>query len=419
MEGVGLIRAFKFAKYLPEYGWQPLILTAKEGRENHFDASLEQGIKVFRTEYRDIIGDIKRLGNVHHIEAQPGRRAKKRRIRSFARELISMPDEQIGWYKFAVEEGRKIAEEENVDIVFSTSPPETAHLAARRLKKYYNIPWVADLRDLWADDHFRPRPLYKKIALRLMEKNVLKDADFLTTVSEPWAEKLRSSIKGLKDKVRVIENGYDEEDFKDIAYTKNEKFTIAYTGKLHREHQPVNIFLKALRDLAQEGAIDRSKISVKFYVLGYDKPDIITMAESYGLSDVVSQFDKVSYDRSLEIQRSSDALLFVQWQGPSGDGWYSAKLYDYIGARRPILALAQRGGIIDDLVTKTSSGMIADDEHSLKKAILRLYGEYIKSGQIKYEGNGREVSTYTRRLRAKELAGLFDSLLVDKIKLKA
>ncbi len=415
MEGVGLIRAMKFAKYLPENGWEPMVLTIKSEAP---DISGVSGMKVFRTEYRDVIEDIKNIfirkkaalkNGLTGMEAYAAGN-KKKKTPSFIREMILIPDDQIGWYKFAVEEGRKIVEREGIDLIISTSPPETAHLIGRALKKAFNIPWVADLRDLWAEDHFRNRPFIKRLVLRHMEKRVLKDADMVITVSEPWAGTLRSSLGAGRDKVEVIENGFDEEDFGKAVDGRNKKFTISYTGKLHGEKQPVAVFFKVLKDLIHEGRIDRDNLDVRFYAMGYDKPDITGMAASYGLRDVVSESGRVDYQRSLEIQRESDALLFIQWQGGGSDGWYSAKLYDYIGSRRPILALAKKTGIVADLITRTSSGILADDEVSLRDALLKLYSEYKEKGFIKYDGNEAEIVKHSRRARAKRLAALLDSV---------
>lgn len=379
-EGIGLMRALKFAKYLPSYGWEPVVLTV--GIKNGVVGPEEKDIKVYRTEA----------------------------LNRLARGLIAMPDEQIGWYKNAVEEGKKILSDEPIDLVFSTSPPETAHLVARTLKRYRNLPWVADLRDLWADDHFRKRHPLKRAILRVMEKVILKYADLILTVSDPWARKLAASL-GAEGKVKVVENGYDEEDFSGVDYKGNEKLMLVYTGKLHKEHQPIDNFLKALRELIDEKRIDPKKIEVRFYVFGYDKPDVNSLAALHGLDGIVAEFPRVRYHESSRIQRRSDALLFVQWQGRGKDGWYSAKLYDYIGARRPILALAERGGIIEDLISRTASGVIAKGHAELKEAILTLYLEHEGKCGIGYNGNEKEILKNTRSQRAEELAGFFDGLV--------
>ncbi|MCM8761052.1 MAG: glycosyltransferase [Candidatus Omnitrophica bacterium] len=418
MEGVGTMRAFKFAKFLPEYGWSPLVLTVKAGKPLAGDAESEyalNGTKVFRTDYKDVIGSLKRIVSrittADDSELKTYLRPKKPAKRvSFVREMVTMPDDQIGWYSLALEEGKRIIEQERVDVIFSTSPPETAHLVARKLKTLSGMPWVADLRDLWAEDHFRPRSFIKKAALRIMEKSILKDADSVITVSEPWAERLKKSLRDNRGVVSVIENGFDEEDFGRIGFSKNAKFTISYTGKLHKDHQPLEPFFKAVADLVAHGKIDRRKIELYLCVFGYDKPDVEKLSQSFGLHDIVKESGMVSYERSLEIQRSSDALLFIQWRGEGGEGWYSAKLYDYIGSGRPILAMAAKSGIVADLIRRTKSGVIAENETELKDAILQLYEEYILRGTTECRSNPEEIIRLTRRNRAAQLACILESL---------
>jgi hypothetical protein len=405
-EGVGLVRALKFAKYLPLYGWEAVVLTASpaDGDSLSLD-SPHQAVKVYRTPYRDVLGGIKTSLGGRSMPSY-GRPSV---IRRFAREMIAMPDEQIGWRKGAVEAGLKAINDYPVDLIFSTSPPETAHLVARSLKRQSGLPWIADLRDLWAFDHFRKRHPAKKAALRLMERFVLKDAERIVTVSRPWAERLGAST-AAKEKIRVIENGFDEEDFSGWEYEGGERLIFAYTGKLHKEYQRIDTFLRALRELIDEGRVNPKMIEVRFYVLGYDKPDIKSLAASYGLSGVVNEFAKVGYKESLRIQRMSDVLLLVQWQGASSDGWYSAKLYDYLGARRPILAMAKKGGIVDELITSANSGFVADTVSALKDAVLSFYKEHKETGRVSYRGDDTRVSGYSRRFRAKELAHLFDEV---------
>jgi len=420
MGGVGFIRASKFAKYLPSYGWEPVILTVRPGLRGELpeEGSL-QGIRVHRTEYRDVVGEVRkafafktRLAKdgpaAGHAEA--GHNAGGNRVTSFIREIVTMPDDQIGWLKFAVEEGKRVMDEERIDLVFSTSPPETAHLIARSLKRYRRTPWIADMRDLWSDDHFRRRTLFKKLVLKTIEANVLKDADKIITVSEPWADKLRSSSLRDASRIEVIENGFDEEDFNGASYYGNNKFTITYSGKLHKDHQDIGQFLLVLKDLIEEGRIDRRMIEIKFHVLGYDRPDITAAAESLGIGDVVKELGPVPYLESLRIQRSSDVLLFVQWRGEGDDGWYSGKLYDYIGSRRPILALARNGGIIEDLIRRTASGTIAHDREAIRSFLLRSYGEHLKNGRVAFGGDEAEIVKQSRKIRTAKLASLFDSI---------
>ncbi|MDD5421812.1 MAG: glycosyltransferase [Candidatus Omnitrophota bacterium] len=429
MEGIGLLRVLKFAQYLPLYGWEASILTVKTAADSSScdEGFVQAGTKVFRSEYRDRAEDIRRIfritkksGLAHSGSSNrdPEKKRRKNTVPSFMRELITMPDGQIGWYPFAVQLGMEVLQKNRFDIVFSTSPPETAHLIARKMKKEYGIPWVADLRDLWADDHFRPRTIFKKVMLKFIERNTLRDADAVVTVSEPWARTLRTSLGKSCPDVKVITNAFDDNDFASMRYGRNKKFTISYTGKLHREYQRVDPFFKALRDLIAEGRIDRNKIFVDFFIMGYDKPDITAIAKMYGLSDVVRESAKVSYSESLKIQKASDALLLIQWIGKGGEGCHTAKLYDYLGARRPVIALTTRGGVMKDLVRATSCGAAVYGDHDLRESILGLYTEYVAKGYVDYTGNELEIQKHTRAIKAGELAGLFDSLVADTGKLE-
>jgi glycosyltransferase involved in cell wall biosynthesis len=421
MEGVGLIRAMKFAKYLPEYGWEPIVLTVGLSGETGFDVSGSAKMKVFRTPYKDVVGTMRgclrdlmfwRRNDRPSAERLQGSFAQMPKaanpVASIVKGFITIPDEQAGWYRFGAAAGAKLVNEEKIDLIFSTSPPETAHLIARSLKLRHKVPWFADMRDLWVDDHYRKRTFFKKGILRFLERKVLQDADLVITVSRPWADRIAESMNGQK-KVVVIENGFDDEDFKDMAYTRNDKFTISYTGKLNREHQKMHIFLKALSGLLADNRIDRSKLLVKFYLTGYDRPDIKGLARTYDIADVIEEPPTVRYKKSLEAQRSSDALLLIQWQGVGKDGWYSSKVYDYLGARRPILALAEKGSVIERLINDTASGLVADDPETIQYAVLAMYDEYIKNGYVAYAGKEDRILKCTRRRRAEELAALFDS----------
>jgi len=419
MEGVGLIRASKFAKYLPEYGWEPIVLTVKTAAETDpAGRILADGVKVFRSDYADVVDNLKkaaggiRPGKKNGISGGLGQGGDERKMRgsSLIREMVTIPDEKIGWYRFALEEGKAIIEKENVDAILSTSPPETTHLIARALKSKYGIPWIADLRDLWAEDHFRQRPFIKTALLRIMERRVLAAADAVITVSEPWANVLAKSLGTRGGRVHVIENGFDEEDFEGLMHGGNKKLTITYMGKLHKDHQPVESFFWSLAHLVETRAIDPQKLDVRFYVLGYDKPDITALARHYGLDGTVKEFPKVPYHEALKILRSSDILLFIQWRGRGEEGWYSAKLYDYIGARRPILAFSSKDGIIDRLIKRCSCGIVVDGMEEAEGALRTTYNEYISAGHVNYYGDDRQIGRLSRSMRTKDLAAILDQL---------
>ena len=392
--GVGVMRVMKFAKYLSGFGWEPVILTTDESAPGTpyrgEDAGIDMtSIRVVRAGYKEALSFL------------PFR----------AREHLLQPDTKRGWYGPAVDAGRKLFEREPADIIFSTSPPETCHMIARRLKKEFGVPWVADLRDLWSTCHFTRDSAVKRWPACFMERMILRDADISVTVSEGWAGDLAASSTLPRERIEVITNGYDESDFTDIPFkaTPGGKFTITYTGKLHEGRQDPAAFFEALRDCIKEGLIDRTRIELKFYVMGFRKADIRTLADSYGLTDVVKEYAPVGHREILAIQRASTALLFFQWHG--APGWYSAKIFEYLGSRRPILAVTEKGSAVNRLIEELGAGIAACSKTELKKALAKWYGEYLAKGSIECRMDEELLKRYTRKEETRKLAGIFDQLV--------
>ncbi len=428
-KGVGWHRVSKFAKYLVRFGWEPVILTVERGhQQGPFWEEDEPGnsIRVVRTDFYDRIDGFKRrfLGSkkssAHDDWSVSDRTFKNEgdgvltQFSGFFREMIAMPDEKIGWKRYALEKAMDITKNEEFHAVFSTSPPETAHLVAYEVKKQTGLPWIADLRDLWSGYHFYYRGFVKTFILSLLEKRVLGKADAVVIVSEPWAEELRR-LHGRRlgdEKIYAITNGYDEEDYPACTpKDKTDKFSIVYTGKLHKELQDPTIFFESLSELIKEGKIDKAKVEADFYVYGYDKPDIMELASRYSLENCVFEKGMVSHKRCMEILQQAQALLFFGWSGRGAYGHHSAKVFEYIGARRPIIAVLRlRSSSVEDLIRQTNSGYIAWTKDELKSAILNLYGEYLSNGRTLFNGDESKIEKYSRAKKTEELTHILDKV---------
>lgn len=390
--GVGVMRALKFAKYLPQLGWMPVILTTDDSAPGSPSRTEDVGIE--KKQYKTV-----RTAYENKISALPDR----------LRKSLLMPDTMIGWLKSAVAEGLKLLEDERFDAIFSTSPPRTAHLIGRALKKRSGLPWVADLRDLWSHDHFEKESIFRKYLFSIpMERKTLKDADRVVTVSEEWALDLARTAGITSDRIKVITNGFDEEDYGDIPPLRPSKLTLTYTGKLHREMQDPEILFEVLSDCVKENLIKRDNIEIRFYTLGFRKADILGLARKYGITDIVTECGPVDYKESLRIQKNASALLFFQWKGAKG--WYSAKIFEYLGSRRPVIVISEHDSIVNKLVRELDAGSVADSRGGLKSILLRYYGEHVKKGYIVSRVNEENLKKYTRLHCAQELAGLLDEL---------
>jgi hypothetical protein len=252
--GPGVQRILKFAKYLPDFGWQPIILTVKNGEYPAIDESLINEIpnncRVFKTNsiepnnlYKKLIG-IKSNQNIPVAVLAEKHQSLKKKIANRIRLNLFIPDAKIGWKPFAVKKSKQIINEFNPDLIFSSSPPPTVHLIAKSLKKYSNLKWVADLRDPWTDIYYYHNLKKSKISTRLdknLELSVFKSADLLCTVSKDLANIFAGKKPGLD--IKIITNGFDPDDLPDISLKeKYKKFTIAYAGKLNVQQNPNNLW---------------------------------------------------------------------------------------------------------------------------------------------------------------------------------
>jgi hypothetical protein len=323
------------------------------------------------------------------------------------RENILFPDTYSGWYGFAVDSIIRLLEKERCDVIFSTSPPETTHAIAKRVKERTGLPWVADMRDLWSEDIFRARTRWGRMLSCCIERHTLKDADAVVTVTDGWSDLVSRSAMIPKERIRVITNGYDEDDYA-IPVEPPSKFTITYTGKLRNRYQDPEPFFKALSISISDGSIDRTKIAVKFHVFGYDAADIKGLSERYRLSDVVESPGRIGYPDMVKALLSSNMLLFVGWNGRAGNSWHSAKIFDYIGARRPILFLGDKTSSIARLIECLQCGVAAQSIDEISRGLASCYREFIGNGSValKYPDD-RVLQPYTRRATAGQLAQVF------------
>ncbi|MCY7361395.1 MAG: glycosyltransferase, partial [Ignavibacteria bacterium] len=255
--GAGVQRILKFVKYLPEFGIKPFIVTVNKDKASYpvLDETLERDIpkeaEVFRTDtfepyelYSKLLGK-KSIPTGFSNESNPGTFQKFSR---FIRGNFFIPDGRKGWINFAFREACRIIEKENIKTVVTTSPPHSAQIVGLKLKKKYNLNWIADLRDSWTDIYYYNEFSHRKFAKEKdlkYEKNVLENADKIITVGKNLKEIfVKKSKKINPQKVFVIPNGYDEEDFKnkpieieketetEIETETENEFIITYTGTL-------------------------------------------------------------------------------------------------------------------------------------------------------------------------------------------
>lgn len=398
------------AKYLPEFGWQPIVLTPPIGEDpdsrfgppNDFKDS-NRVIETYGYSSRHT------WKKRHRLDSKKLFKPAKPLLRFLYKhylEIINYPDEEKGWKPFAVKAGDEFLRNEGVDAIISSSSPVTTHIIAKELKIKRKIPWVADLRDLWTQNHDYPYSFIRRFFERRLERKTLQSADALVTVSEPLAEKLMELHKGKR--VYNITSGFDPDDMKKEPADLTPRFTITYTGQIYVRGQDASKFLIALRDSISEGAIMAEDVEVRFY--GPWCELLAKQIEEYGLVDVVKQYGIISRQVSFEKQRESQVLLLLKWEDVQERGYLSGKIFEYLAAGRPMIAAGGHNDVVTLLLNETNAGIDGQSVEDIKNALRKLYVEYKLRGKTSYHGIMKEINKYSYLEMTRKFAAVLDDL---------
>jgi hypothetical protein len=400
------------SRYLLDSGWQPVILSGNTSEE------IDTRVKIIRVPYSNSIASFKKMLGLdlnREFQEQIGipiffRKKKKSLIDSFinfVKEIILYPDEARKWTPFAIKEGVRIIENEKINAIISVSPPVSTHIIAKNLKQKFKTPWVADLQDLWTQNHYYQYSRVRKFFEQKLEVNTLKEANVLITVSSPLVEQLKELHK--RDSVFVITNGFDPERVNIPSVELTNKFTITYTGSLYSGKQnPSKLFI-ALKGLIANKKINPNDIEVRFY--GPKKEWLTKEIEDYQLSAIVKQYGLIPREASLQKQRESQILLLLNWEDKRIKGVYTGKVFEYLGAQRPILVIGgYRGDVVEKLIQETNAGFFCPKIENIKTALKEFYFEYKRNGSIAFHGNWEEIRKYSHGEMAKKFADVLNQI---------
>lgn len=407
---IGGLRIQGLAKYLPEFGWEPIILTKSNHERNVTPYRI---VETDETNYDILTSFKKRIGlnaNVT-IKEQIGSTDKKNKksiidyILNIIIEIIAYPDAQKEWYSPAIHTGQEVIKHEKIDALISSSMPVTSHTITTCLKAKCNVPWIADFRDLWTQNHYYGYSFARKVIEKKLEIKTLRNADALTTVSENLSFSLEKMHGGKK--AYTVTNGFDPQEITKY-HDLTEKFTITYTGSFYRGKRDPSNFYLAVSELISDGIIDSNEILIRLY--GPKEDWMNDEIEKYGLKDIVTEFGPVPRNVSLEKQRESQLLLLLLWDHPEEIGVFTGKIFEYLASQRPVLAIGGQKGVVKDLLIRTNSGMYATSVDDIKKILTQYYEEYKEKKKIAYKGRTDEINKYSQ----KEMARKF-SMILDKI----
>jgi len=409
--GAGVQRWLKFAKYLPEFGWQPIILTVDPEyasypqRDESLSSEIHPDCLVYTTKSFELYNLYKLVSGKKEVPyggfANESKEGLLQKFSKFLRGNFLLPDPRKGWNKYALKKAAELIREFNIETVVTTSPPHSTQLIGLKLKQQFNIRWIADLRDPWTDiyyyNQFHHTALARKID-KTYERAVVENADMLITVSEDvkriFSEKSDLLIAA---KTVVIPNGFDEEDFRISNIPTENKKIVTYTGTISEAYN-VDCLREALCLLSEDS---KSQLLIRF--VGKVPASVETKFRSTGLE--IELVGYVDHAKSIEYLLRSDLLLLVIPKVKNNHGILTGKFFEYLASQKPILAIGPTAGDLAKIILETQCGKLFDYEDS--KGILQFIQE--KLVLPKTTMKAETASQYSRKELTRKLTKLFEA----------
>ncbi|WP_372740497.1 glycosyltransferase family 4 protein [Neptunomonas sp.] len=398
----GLQRTLSFSRYLPESGWQPLILTASE---NAYPATCSDQLQ-------DIPANLKvkrafSLDTARHLSFK-GRYFN----------WLALPDRWISWLPFAVIKGWRMIRHEKPSVIWSTYPIATAHLIGWALHRLTGLPWIADFRDSMVDEVFPSAGIRRRV-YQWIEKKAAENCDLAVFTTPGAVELYKQRYPDLSDdKWCLIPNGYNEQIFKEVEQQQSAKpdlvgtpLTLIHSGVLYPSERDPVPFFQAIAELKAESELSAQRVCIVLRATGHDELYSPLLIDAQ-IDDVVKLAPEVPYREALSEMLQAGGLLI--FQASNCNHQIPAKLYEYFRARRPILALTDKQGdtakALSDAGIKTVVAL--DDKDAIKTALLRfIYALEENGGTV---CSDEIMNQYSRKSASKKLGVLLDRVCCDR-----
>lgn len=388
--GSGVQRWLKMSKYLPEYGWQPVIYTTENAEYPIIDHSLEKdvapNIEVIRRPITEPYSAYKKFLGINKDETvKMGFIQEKEKDKNWKSDLslwvrgnFFIPDARCGWVKPSVKYLKEYLNEHPVDAIISTGPPHSMHLIAMRLKEELGLPWIADFRDPWTEiDYYNDLHLtaWADRKHHRLEREVLTKADKVVTVAPDGARRL--GRLGNRN-VRTIYNGFDRDDDAQTPVDLSEQFTITYLGVLSKIQNPSNLWQAMAELIKEDSGFDES---LRINMIGQIDSAVVSSINENGLTQHVAYSPYMPHDQVSAVHRSSTLLLLLLMPDsePRAKGLLTGKLFEYMASGRPILCIGPEDGDAARILKETGAGQTVsfEDKEKMKTILEDCHQKYL------------------------------------------
>ncbi len=404
--GGGVQRWLKLSGYLPEFGVEPVIFTPENPAFHLKDESLVQevseDIEVWKFPIWEPLKYLGKGGNIRQGQVlEKSSKSIWDRIMIWARATLFIPDPRVFWVSPSVKFLMSMLKRNQIDVVITTGPPHSMHLIGRELKRKTGVKWVADFRDPWSEWDILEKLGVKgwaKTRHRALEKSVLGDCDLLITVSDSWA---KDFARLGAPRAFVLPNGFDPTPKENgLNKASKGKFVVSHIGMLNEMRNPVAVW-EALSALCVENRDFASKLEI--YLAGILSDRVLASIASYPeLKSKLVVDGYLSHKSARKAMKESSLLLLVMNESANARGHIPGKLFEYVEARTPILAIGDPDGDAAQILTKTQAGAAFsfDDSKSVRKEIEERYRTF-ENGEV---FSSKDIDQYSRRSQAMKLA---------------
>lgn len=392
----GIQRTLKFSQYLPEFGWQPSVLTVHP--------------RAYEQISDDQLPEIPRQMTLRRAFALDT--ARQLAIGGIYPDWLALPDRWVSWWLGGVLAGLGLIHRERPALLWSTYPIATAHLIGLTLHKLSGLPWVADFRDSMTEPDY-PREVRRRRVYCWIERQTVHQCSRAVFTTPGALRMYAGRYPALPaERWAVIANGYDEDNFAQAAHGAGKAgqgpLVLVHSGALYPSERDPRCFFQALADLKSRGVIDAARLKVVLRASGHEDYHR-RFIEECGVADIIALEPNIPYEAALREMLEADGLLL--FQAANCNHQIPAKIYEYLRARRPVLALTDPTGDTARLLLNTGIDTIVplDDRASIA-AGLEGFLEHIRAGTAPI-AQDTEVARHSRYARTAELAALFDTLV--------
>jgi len=411
--GPGVQRWLKFVKYLRDFDIEPVVFVPENPHyplmDPSFESEIPKGIEVIKHPIKEPYRFAKLLSKKKTQTISSGIISDKKqsvleKFLLWVRGNYFIPDARVGWVKPSVKFLEKYLIDNPVDVIITSGPPHSLHLIGMELKKIIKTPWLADFRDPWTSIGYHKKLNLSKKSQRKHEKleaRVLQTADHII-VTSPTTEKQFEVITNVH--ITVITNGFDTEIAEEVKL--DTKFTVSHIGSLLTERNPETLW-KILSELIHENNNFASDLQLQ--LAGVVSDEVVKSIRSYGLSDYLINIGYISHNQSLDVNKKSQVLLVLEIDSIETRAIIPGKIFEYLAAQRPILALGPKESDIEFIINQTGTGAFFDynKEAEIKETLLSWYQKY-KDDKLVLAAT--DINQYSRKNLTKKLAEVLKAI---------